>query len=265
MNRPMKEDILNYFRLEQISIVVLSCDAYSDLWKPFFSCFFKYWPDCPFPISLASNQSEYPDSRVKPILIGPDLDYSSNLLVVLNQIETPWVILWLEDIMVTTTVDTARVMKIIERAQKNGVGYQKLLAQFPWFYPPQKGLEIGPIPKGVKYRSGFGLALWKKETILKLLQPGESAWQIDRSNRSNSLSEPFFGFTPDVRLNPPIQIINTVIKGKWNYNAPRFLKKEGLDSCIQNRKKISLWEILYRKLYSLRLDFYRIMSKYWYD
>ena len=65
-----------------VTILVVSCDKYKDLWIPFFHCFFKYWSDCPYPVFLASNDLEYSDPRVKTILIGPDKDYSSNLLAI---------------------------------------------------------------------------------------------------------------------------------------------------------------------------------------
>ena len=42
----------------QYAVVVSSCDAYSDAWKPFFKLFFKYWSDCPFPIYLVTNTRE---------------------------------------------------------------------------------------------------------------------------------------------------------------------------------------------------------------
>jgi hypothetical protein len=70
-----------------ISVLVVSCDAYQDLWKPFFSCFFKFWPDCPFPVYLGANFKKYEDDRVQTILIGQDLDYSTNLLMMLKQIK----------------------------------------------------------------------------------------------------------------------------------------------------------------------------------
>ena len=88
---------------KDVTLLVVSCDAYQDLWHPYFHCLFKYWPDCPFPISLGSNSLAYPDSRIKSIQIGPDLDYSSNLLAMLDRIETPWLILWIEDLLLSAT------------------------------------------------------------------------------------------------------------------------------------------------------------------
>jgi hypothetical protein len=185
----------------------------------------------------------------------------------LDRIESPWLILWIEDLLLSSTIDTSRLLELVSIAQKKKVGYLKLAANTPWAFTNDKNQLIGPIPKGAKYRSGIGLALWNKETLIRLLSPGESAWQIERngSHRSNSLIEPFYALSTNLRSNPPIKFINSVVKGKWNIDVLSFLKKEGLGDCISNRSILSLWSYTYIKLYLLRLDLYRILGKHWYE
>ena len=251
----------------KVSILVVSCDSYKDLWKPYFRSMFKYWPDCPYPIYLGSNESIHLDSRINPILIGSDKDYSSNLLAMLDQIDSPFIILWIEDLLISKTINTGYIKKLIKIAIDNKVGYLKLAISTPWAFTKNKHQMIGSIPKGVKYRSGIGLALWNKETLKKLLIPGESAWQIERngSHRSNSFVEPFYALTPHVKSNPPISVINSVIKGRWNLDVLKFLKNEGLGESITNRQKQPLWSYIYGKAYLFRLNLYRIFQCYWYE
>jgi hypothetical protein len=250
-----------------VTLLIVSCDAYKDLWRPFFHSLFKYWPDCPYPIFLGSNESGYPDPRIKSILVGPDRDYSSNLLAMLERIETPWLILWIEDLLLSTPINTARLSNLIDLAQNHQAGYLKLSANTPWAFTKDKTQEIGPIPKGIKYRATIGLSLWKKDVLVRLLRPGESAWQVERNGglRSNSFVEPFCCLSTNVRSNPPLSSVNSVIKGRWNRDALPFLRKEGLGDCIPNRPIQSFWSYLYAKMYLLRLDLYRSMGKYWYE
>jgi len=250
-----------------VALLVVSCDAYKDLWNPYFHSLFKYWPDCPYPIYLGSNENEFSDSRVKSILIGPDKDYSSNLLAMLDHIESPWVIIWIEDLFLSETVNTAYISKLVSSAQREKVGYLKLTTNTPMSFIDNKTQMIGPIPIGVKYRLGIGLGLWNKETLIKLLIPGENAWQIERngSHRSNSFKEPFYALSTNARSNPNLIVINSVIKGKWNLDVLPFLKKEGFGYCLPNRQKISLLSYLYGRIYKLRLKIFRIMRKYWYE
>jgi len=46
------------------AILVMSCDAYDDLWAPCFNLLGKHWPDCPFPVYLGAEQQVYPGAGV---------------------------------------------------------------------------------------------------------------------------------------------------------------------------------------------------------
>ena len=39
-----------------VAIVVSSCDAFFDAWRPFAFFFRKHWSDCPFPVFLIVNR-----------------------------------------------------------------------------------------------------------------------------------------------------------------------------------------------------------------
>ena len=54
----------------QSAVLILSCDKYADIWTTFFAFFFKYWPDCPFTIYLASNEKQFEHDRVVTIRKG---------------------------------------------------------------------------------------------------------------------------------------------------------------------------------------------------
>ena len=62
-----------------IDIVVISCDNYSDVWPHFFNSFFKNWEDCPLGIYLISNKKNFNHKKVKNINIGEDTLWSANL------------------------------------------------------------------------------------------------------------------------------------------------------------------------------------------
>ena len=209
-----------------VAVLVISCDAYRDLWHPFFRCFFKYWPDCPYPVFLGTNHLVYPDDRVQSLKVGEDRDYSSNLLHMLGRIEQEWVILWLEDRFLSAPVDTARILGLIRTAQRNRAGYLKLIANYPLALVGDPSLQIGEIPKGVRYRVSITVALWEKKVLLKILRPGETAWDIERmgSIRSNGLDEKFYCLSSIMKNDPPITDVHGIVKGKWVREAYEFLR-----------------------------------------
>lgn len=245
------------------AFIVVSCDKYSDLWSPFFKSFNKYWPDCPFDTYLVSNHQDFSAPELSVLKIGDDKSYSDNLRLALNQIEHKWVILWLDDVFISEKVDNSRLLGILAYAKNADAGYLKLAADMPMAYKPDAGQEIGCLPKGIKYRSAIGVTFYKKETLLKLLTPNSSAWELDRSSIADQLSEPFYALTPEASKNPPIRYAHLLIKGRWILEALPFLRKEGFYELRKSRKIQSVWVYLYAKVYLSRLYFLRLLKIYW--
>lgn len=248
---------------DSVAFVIVSCDKYADLWDPFFHCFRKYWPDCPYQVYLLTNHKNYDAPGVTVVKVGDDRSYSDNVRVAVEQISEPWVILWLEDIFLSRLVDTRRFESIIAQAQSLPVGYLKISTDLPLSYTCSPGQEIGPIPKGVRYRSAVGLSLYNVETLKKLLTPGASAWELDRSTISNELDEPFYALTSDAARRPPIAFVNAVNKGQWNWPAIRFLKMEGYSALLKGRDRLSFGRVLFTRAFLLHNFMFRALKIYW--
>lgn len=243
-----------------IPILVVSCDAYQDVWHPFFHCFFKNWTDCPFPVYLVSNTLHYSHPRVSPLLVGLDIDYSSNLIKALTQITGEWVIFWIEDRPPAVPVDTANLVKLIQLAQSRNAGYLRLI---PFGTPAlvEQNEMIGEIPKGTRYRISMTVALWKKSTLLKILTPGESAWDIEKRGgvqRSNHLDEKFYALPINICSLAPIQDIHLVFKGKLTRKGRKFLSNEKLIHYMEKRPIISSWQ-------NLEIEFKILVWKTYYN
>jgi hypothetical protein len=247
-----------------VAILVVSCDAYKDLWTPFFLCFFKYWPDCPYPVYLGSNVSEYPDSKVRPILVGADIDYSSNLITMLGQIRERWVILWIEDRVLSEPVNTTRLVNLIRLAQTQQAGFLKLIGDHPLAFLKDSNKEFGEIPIEARYRVCMTIGLWDKQVLLRLLRPGETAWDLERqgSRRSVALGEKFFTLNAKRRNNPPISYKHLIIKGRLFRDARPFLEKENLHHLIQ-RPLESIRTYWYVKVYLATMDIFSTLKWQW--
>lgn len=239
-----------------VAILVVSCDRYQDLWRPFFRCFFKYWPDCPYPVYLGSNRATYSDPRVRPLLVGDDVDYSSNLLSMLAVIPHDWVILWIEDRVLSAPVSTERLAALIRGAQEQDAAYLKLLATHPFAIPDVPSRDFGELPRGTAYRVCITLALWNKFELLHLLRRGETAWELERNGtkRSNVCRRRFFALYRRSRHDPPISDEHMIIKGRLIRDARAFIEREGLMSEVQHRQLQSFASHWYVKAYTAALD-----------
>jgi len=101
------------------AVLVSSCDAYADLWTPFFSLFWKYWSDCPYPVYLISNNQKFLHKKVIPLCVGGDhTNWSQRLCCALSRLDTNYVLLMLEDFFLQRKVMTKDVVSCLEALKK---------------------------------------------------------------------------------------------------------------------------------------------------
>ncbi len=233
--------------MKQVSILVVSCDRYADLWEPFFRCFFKYWPNCPYPVYLGTNYRKFDDGRVASLDIGNDISYSDNLLAMLSRVDSPWVILWVEDRFLSHCVCSERISEVIGKAARHRAGYLKLISASPLVNDHIEGEEFGDIPKGAKFRACITVGLWRKEVLERLLVPGETVWEIERngSHRSALFPERFLAYGRKFRCEAAIRDRHILMKGSILRDARPFLLREGLSAQLSGRKVQSFRDYLY--------------------
>ena len=244
-------------------MLVVSCDRYSDLWKPCFQLLDRYWPDRSFDVYLMTNSLEFDWPGVNVIQVGDDVSYADNLRKAIARIPEDWILLWLEDLLLSSPVNNDRVMSIISAAQRRDAGYLKLSRDMPLSYESGVPEEVAPLPKGVRYRAAIGVCMYHRPTLMRLLTPGASAWDLDKSNACDDLSEDFLALTAESAKKPPITYVNALIKGRWSFGTMSFLKSEGLDLHGGNRRRETITSLAYRKLFVWRLALFKTLRMHW--
>src|SRR4051812_34105133 len=89
----------------EVSVVVSSCDAFFDAWRPFAFFFRKFWPDCPFSVCLITNELDVRSSTIRAIRVGHDRGWASNMQIAMQQIATPYILYFQEDYFLNTHID----------------------------------------------------------------------------------------------------------------------------------------------------------------
>lgn len=166
-----KKDVSN------CTILVLSCDKYADLWEPFFGQFWKYWPDCPYPVVLGSNTKGYKHPKVKTILSGPDRDWSSSLRTILEKISTPYIFLLLDDIFPVEKIRSKDFSEALEFLMENK---GKHMHMFPSPKPDRLATDprFGVYEPGAPYRS-TAMGFWEVSYLHDFLITGENPWNFE--------------------------------------------------------------------------------------
>ena len=95
---------------DRMSLLVMSCDRYSDLWNPMSDCLKRFWPDCPYETLLSTESaSPAPETVFHRTVHSARSAWSGRLLETLDAIQTPYTMLLLDDLWPCQTISTAAI------------------------------------------------------------------------------------------------------------------------------------------------------------
>src|SRR3954468_11591130 len=228
-----------------VAIVVSSCDAFFDAWRPFVFFFRKYWPDCPFRSHLIVNRLEVRSGIVVPINVGPDRDWAANMAVALEQIPHSHVLYFQEDYFLTGPVKTEQLATDIEYAFQSDAasfclyGRSRLEENFE----PLND-RFGVVPRDSDGRTRLQVTLWKKSVLQSALRPGESAWDMEA--RASERTRDLLALSYRRQDNVPIPYLMSAISRRlWTREAIELCRNAGV--AMQPRIRSELTEIAWRR------------------
>lgn len=206
-------------------ITVLSCSKNEELFKPFYHCMEKYYPNHPEVIY-------YTDGILNPyyktIPIEHDLNnWTKGFREFLKKIDDEQILLMIDDCFIRKPVDEKRIQEASDYLKGNIA-----LMNF------EKAWDDADVPtdlEGWKRRqhgSSFEVSLmcglWQKDKLIKVVERDCSPWDIE-------LNQMGYGF--DYLINSGEYIIDWgykhfepvgVVKGKWTKECKEFIDSEGI-------------------------------------
>lgn len=265
--------------LQDLSIVIASCDKYSGLWSPFFSLLFKYWPslidnnkDNETPIFLIANKRKFDHPRVQYVLFPNEISWSDNIVEALSKVQTKYVLYLQEDYFLTRHVNEELLAKMLNYIKEHNVAYLEISAFNNKVQSTKSPIidkdiaNLAEFTKHSSYRTSLQAGIWDKEALIWLIKSGETAvdFELAGSKRSEGMQRLFLAYL-DVDKEP-IQYINAVIGGLLLQSAVDYVHSQGIafDPKLQplpidqNRKLI----LLKRKIFGmLKTDRTRALKK----
>jgi hypothetical protein len=227
---------------KDVAVFVMSFDGASDVWGPFFKLFFKFWPDCPFPVYLETHKLTYPDERVTSLQIGEDTSFSESLAKSLAAIPHDYILLLNDDYLLTEPPDEEGFDEILKLMKQRGAGYFRVRPS----PPPDTRLGTvgkygyGSISTGQMFRAGLQAALWRKSVMESLIIGPESPrnFEVRATERSWDLPDEFLCLTRDSEPPPsPIPYFCTgVIRGYWVPGAVKLCRQHGIEVDLTQRQ-----------------------------
>jgi len=210
-----------------LTVVVPSCDAYSDTWAYFFHFLFKYWPTVPTPVYLVANHLRYDDPRVITVSVGDDRQWGDNLRTALPQIPGDVLMLLLDDFFLNQPVNEQDIGSALARFGQFQARYLGLdrFHQLGQPVPNTTWHAILPSPLCV----GLNATLWSAPYLREVANaPGMNIWQAE--NRLKQLARA--DQTGHFYIGPEGKALLTYqesIKGLfWKPSTLEFFKRENV-------------------------------------
>ena len=208
-----------------VAVLVSSCDAFFDAWRPFHAFLEKFWDDCPLEVFLLTNRLTIHSRRIRPIAVGEDRGWSSNLQFALRQIAHPYVLYLQEDYFLTAPVSRIQLAEdfghIIE-SDADSLCFRARTKPTPGFRPLND--RFGVVPLDSDGRTRCQTTLWKRSALQSILRTGETAWNFEAGGSARTQEMQIFSYNR--RDNTPIPyLMSAISRGLWMPDAIALCRK----------------------------------------
>ncbi len=211
-----------------VAVVVSSCDAFFDCWRPFAFFYRKFWPACPFPVYLIVNELRVRSDFIQPLVVGRDQGWASNMQKALGQIDEPYILYFQEDYFLTRPVDEVQLADDIRFAQEHDAAsfcFADLSLLEPDF--SRSAGRYNLIPRESTGRTRLQVTLWERERFTSLLRPGENAWNMEARGSERTRDLIMYSYGPESA--PPIPYLGSaIVRGLWTPEALELCRQYGV-------------------------------------
>lgn len=221
---------------DNVTVVVSSCDAFFDVWKPFAFFLRQYWADCPLRIVLIVNELRISSRTITPLPVGPDRGWATTLRIALEQITTSYVLYMQEDYFFSKRVDSIGLAR--DFAEMMDLGADALCFRARTHIEPafrQLNDRFGVVPIDSDGRTRNQITLWKRDSLRSILRDGESGWEMEREGSPRTREMQILSYRR--RNNTPIPyLMSAIVRGLWTREALAFCRNHNVQISPQFRR-----------------------------
>lgn len=222
--------------LNKLSVVISSCDKFSDLWDENIKAYRKFWIQNPCATYLVTDaKKNWEAEDVQLVVADGENDFPLRIKYALNFVNTKYVLLTLDDYFLIDPVDNSKIEYLVQRMESEHIQYLSLYNRRvtkPKQYLPLEKLNRIDLTK--KYAITLYPAIWEADFLKKTIQDGLSPWLYEVSLSKTAIQE---NANCQASLAGTYNILDVVRKGKILHRAQRYFRKNEID--IGNRPSIS--------------------------
>lgn len=227
---------------KDLTILVCSCDAYEDLWMPFFTLLKRYWSPLDIDIILNTESKSFSmDGLDIQCVHSPnEKRYGQRMLNALEHIKTEYVLLLLDDFFLRKPVCEEKIKQIISwlKADENIVYFNCDILEAYVDYEVNKYPGFKRLPPASYYMLNMQPAIWRTDILKGFWRPDASPWEWETMYNLLALDHPQYKYysaisTENVFLDYGYYKIGDwfgVCRGKWVIEDVKPLfEKENID------------------------------------
>ncbi len=232
--------------MNKYSVLVSSCDAYKDLWDPFFYFLNNNWPELKDKeIVLNTEKEKYTYKNLKILTFSFDVSkeeytWSKRLKLHLEKIEKEYVLLLLDDFFVESEVLDEKINFCVNEMEKD-----KNIVHFGFVPTLWENIDDNRYcdfelrKRNSPFRVNTQAGLWRRSEIIALIREHESPWDFEvfASIRSRLRKGKYY-----VAKSGEKQVFNydwfnggAVHRGKWTESAVKLLNKHNINIDLEKR------------------------------
>lgn len=170
---------------DRFSIVISTCDKFSDLWDANIQLLNKNWSDRNVDTFLVTDKpTERTFNNVKVVAAGEGTEITERLRVVMPLIKTEYVLFTLDDYFLTEKISTRAILEDLDIMNKHQIDYMRLFVMTMKSLKNRKATEIQSEIYLLDNNAGDYIVslyagIWRKDFMEKTLIQTLNAWQYE--------------------------------------------------------------------------------------
>ncbi|MBR1783329.1 MAG: hypothetical protein IJ753_07440 [Bacteroidales bacterium] len=228
--------------MDELIILVSTCDKAKICWAPFIAAFNKAWPDCPYKRYFVTNYLDVEDKigGFRAIPVGEDKGWATNLKSALKHIpeDVQFFLYMQEDFWLTAPVHTDFVKQELSFCKKNSIASLRLTCPWLDLYRIDERHALSPV--GLEpYALCLSAGIWNKFFFEQLLVSGWTGWDFEEKVAAMVETDTKSFVLLENVSQQEFRLIGlaggAVRRGRWTREAARYLKNNGYSHLVMKR------------------------------
>lgn len=234
---------------EKLTVLVNSCDAYMDLWMPFFTLFQKYGgvlTNSPIILNTETEHFSIKGIDIECAHCKKGTPYGKRLISALNHVKTEYVLIMLDDFFLRQNIDYSKLIDILRwmDTDRNIVCFNSEVMDYPGSSEINKYPGFVRLSTDTPYLCNLQAAIWRTNKLKRYCRPNVTPWEWEEYCGLKTYFFPNDKFYARQKGTPcwidygheTIGDLWAVVQGKWVLeDVQPFFERENIDVDFSKR------------------------------